>query len=156
MSQGENARPRFSAEELVGAAGEALFAMTRPVRFQEVDAAGTIYFARVLEYFGDAYVGLLGARGIDLPALLDQGSVVAPLAHAEADYLLPLRFGDETRVEVVATHVGETSIRLGYRARDPSDATRVHAVGQTAHVFVDRRTFKKCPVPPAFRAALAR
>ena len=42
--------PAFSREELLNAK-TALVTQRRRVRFQDVDAASMIYFARVLEYF---------------------------------------------------------------------------------------------------------
>jgi 1,4-dihydroxy-2-naphthoyl-CoA hydrolase len=143
--------PGFSRTDLAGS-GRVVSSLSTAVRFQDVDAAGTVYFARVFEYFGNAYTNLLEERGIDLPALIANGSVVAPLVHAEADYLSPLRFGDPIDVEVVETLVQSSSIVLGYRIRS---GARVCAVGHTVHVFVDRDSFAKCAVPESFRAALS-
>lgn len=142
----------FAREELER--GEALFSQARSIRFQDVDAAGTVYFARVFEYFGDAYTGLLAHGGVDLPALLASGDTVAPLVHAEADYLSPLRFGDAVRVEIPRTRVGTSSIQIGYRIVTDRGG-RLAAIGHTTHVFVDRNTFDKREVPAAFRTAIA-
>ena len=133
-----------------------LFVMARAVRFQDVDAAGTVFFPRVLEYFSDAYLAFLDARGIDLPGDLARGEGRAPLAHAEADYLAPLHFGSAIAVEIVGARLGGTSFTLGYRITARHDEGRtLYAVGQTVHVFVDGQTFKPCAIPAEFRGALA-
>lgn len=142
--------PGFSRAE-IAAVDRALVSTSRAVRFQDVDAAGTVYYARVFEYFGDAYVALLERGGIDLRHMLAAKEVLAPLVHAEADYLSPLRFGDEIDVEVATTRVGRSSITIGYRILSGS---RLCAVGHTVHVFVDAATFQSREVPPGIRAAL--
>lgn len=146
-------RAHFTRETLLEAP-EALFTQTREVKFQEVDAAGTIYFPRVLEYFGDAYMGMLARSGLDVPAEIGRRQWFAPLAHAEADYLAPMRHGDRVRVEVVRTELGRSSAVIGYRIRGEHDDA-VRAIGQTVHVFVDGERFEPMDIPALARQALS-
>lgn len=139
-------------KETLTKTGDALFSDARAVRFQDVDAAGIVFFPRVLEYMSDAYIGLLGARGIHLPRAIEAGDYRIPLVHAEADYLAPMRFGDPIRVQVVALDIGRSSFRVGYRI-DHEDG-RAAAVGQTAHVCVGLPGFASIPIPEDLRAAL--
>lgn len=134
-------------------AAEVRFAEQRLVRFQDVDAAGIIFYPRVLEYMSDVYIAMLMSSGWDLPKELGQSSVGTPLVHAEADYLSPLRFGDSVSVEIVGVKMGTTSFTVGYRVR--SDGGVVAAVGQTVHVCLDRSTFKPHEIPPALRSILS-
>lgn len=144
-------RHAYSLEELKRA--ETTIARERrPVRFQDVDAAGIVFYPRVLEYFSDAYMTALKERRVDVPDMLARGDVKLPLVHAEADYLAPLRFGDTIEVEVLAPKLGETSFTVGYRV---TAAGRVAAVGQTVHVCIDGASFKPRPLPDALRGALA-
>lgn len=129
-----------------------IFAEGRVVRFQEVDAAGIVFFPRVLEYMSDAYVSFLAARGIHLPKVIEAADYRAPLIHAEADYRAPMAFGDPITVEVVAVIVGRTSYHLGYRIRHADG--RIAAVGQTSHVCVGIPTFRPVAIPEELRAAL--
>jgi 1,4-dihydroxy-2-naphthoyl-CoA hydrolase len=123
----------------------------RTVAFQDVDAAGIVFYARVFDYFHDAYVSLLRARGEPLEAALRDGSWVAPLRRAEADYRRPLVFGDEIRVSLVRIDLGETEYRIRYRIETDGG---VACEGETVHVSVDPRTFRRAPVPVGLRAAL--
>jgi 1,4-dihydroxy-2-naphthoyl-CoA hydrolase len=143
----------FTRDELV-LPERSLFSEPRLVRFQDVDAAGTIYFPRVLEYFADAYLGLLRAAGLDVPRMLRERTNAAPLRHAEADFLRPLFFGDEVLAEVVRARIGTTSVHFGHRLRKPDG--EVCCVGQTTHVFVDGATFKPAPLPDALRDFIER
>jgi YbgC/YbaW family acyl-CoA thioester hydrolase len=140
----------FSREELSNT--PALYSEARTVRFQDVDAAGLIFFARILEYFHDAMIALFARSGLDLPAVLRAGAWGMPLVRTEADYIRPLRFGDAISVEVVGIRLGEHSAIIGYRLR--TSANHVAAVGQAFHAFIDRQQFKPCPIPAAARSAL--
>jgi YbgC/YbaW family acyl-CoA thioester hydrolase len=142
----------FLVEEIVTATDAPIAACVRAVKFQDVDAAGTIFFPRVLEYMADAYQDLLGRAGMDVPTMLRERTLAAPLRHAEADYLAPLFFGDEVTVEVVRADVGTKSVLFGHRIKK---GDVVAAVGSTLHVFVDGRTFRPVEVPEALRLYLS-
>ncbi len=130
-----------------------LSAQTRKVRFQDVDAAGTIFFPRVLEYMSDAYGELLERAGLDVPSILSEKRWAAPLAHAEADFVEPLFFGDRVVVEVALARAGRSSVTFGHRIRGADE--RLRCYGVTTHVFVDGTTFRPIPVPDALTAFLA-
>jgi YbgC/YbaW family acyl-CoA thioester hydrolase len=131
----------------------ALYAAPCVVRFQDIDAAGVAFFAWIFEYFHDAYVGLLASRGLPLHEALAQRRWAAPLAHAEADFSRPLRFGGDYTIEITAVQLGETSMTVSYVIRGASGAT--HASGKTVHVFVDLATMKPQAIPADVRAALS-
>jgi len=88
--------PGFDLDDLKSRA-TTYFSIQREVRLQEVDAAGIVFFARVLEYTSDAFVSFCRAQGIDLARVIRHGQWSAPLRHVAADYLRPLVFGDESR-----------------------------------------------------------
>lgn len=135
----------------IAASEERLYTEARVVRFQDVDAAGIMFYARTFDYFHDAYVGFLRARGAPLERALRDGSWVAPLTRAEAEYLRPLRFGDEIEVSIVGVELEETQYRVSYRidlAGEPA------AVGRTRHVSVDPATFRRAGVPDVLLRAL--
>ena len=142
---------RFDREELKRASPSA-FVDQRAVRFQDIDAAGIIFYPRVLEMFHDAYGALLSFAGCPLPEVIKRGEWIAPARHAEADYFKPLRFGDEIRVEINRAHVSDTEVVLGYRIVRGAEA-ELCVVGQVVHTFVDYSTFKRRPMPDAVRRA---
>lgn len=153
LSAPSMSRPNPFPREDLERAEQVLASQPRTVRFQEVDAAGTVFFPRILEYFADAYIDHLARAGVDLPGVMKKHDWVAPLVHAEADFLGPMRFGDAIVVEVVAAKVGGSSYSIGYRAR-AAEGGKILAVGHTAHVVVDGATFRPIPVPEIVRAAL--
>ena len=141
---------RFDREELRRSSPTA-FVDPRAIRFQDIDAAGIIFYPRVLEMFHDAYGALLAFAGCPLGDVVKQGKWIAPVRHAEADYFKPLRFGDVVQVEICRAHVAETEVALGYRV---VRAGEVCVVGQVVHTFVDCATFTRMPMPESLRRAL--
>jgi 1,4-dihydroxy-2-naphthoyl-CoA hydrolase len=116
------------------------------VRFQDIDAAGIVFFSKFFDYVHLAYEGFLADAGTPLPRVLQDGIWAAPLRHAEADYLAPVRFGAVLRVELVAAAVEQTEITLGWRILD-KESQKPRAVVQTVHTFIDPRVMSRISVP---------
>lgn len=144
----------YTRDEFLNAA-PALCEREFPLRLQDIDGAGVIFFTRPLEYFHDLMMDFLAARGYPFSDVIRQSGWLMPLRHAEADYLAPLRLGDRVRVELVRVDVDETEIAFGYRMVRLADG-RVAAVAQTIHVCVDAGTFRRKAFPEDFRRALTR
>jgi 1,4-dihydroxy-2-naphthoyl-CoA hydrolase len=130
-----------------------VFSFSMTVPFQDIDAAGIVFFARIFEYFHDAFVACMNARGLSLADVIARGDWGAPLAHAEADYQRPLRFGDRVRAEVLRVELGETSMTWHHQIVSDDAACLLLSTGRTVHVFIDRSTFRPRPIPDAVRAA---
>lgn len=124
------------------------------IRFQDVDAAGILFFARVFDLFHDAFFAGLAERGVRFAEVLAEKRWASPLVHAEADYRKPMRFGDRVVVELARVEFGGTSMTTRYRIRDAGDPERIHASGHLVHAFVELGEFRSCPVPDEVRAAL--
>lgn len=123
------------------------------VRFQDIDAAGIAYFPTIISFLHDAYAAFLEAAGVDLPGMVRAGDFAAPIRHAEADFLRPIRFGEKLEIELVRRREGPNEVTLYYRILGGGEAK---AVGSTVHVFVDRRTFQRIEPPPEMKQALER
>lgn len=128
----------------------------RDVRFQDVDAATTMFFARYFDWASEVYLAQVIAGGVDVAGMLARREIAIPLRHVEATYAAPLFFGDRVRVELVAVELGTTSFSLGFRVRGAGEGARDHAYLQTVHVCIDPKGFRPVPVPEGVRAALLR
>jgi 1,4-dihydroxy-2-naphthoyl-CoA hydrolase len=146
-------RFRFNVDELKNPV-QSYFSAQREVRLQEVDAAGIVFFPRILEYVSDAFVTLCSDQGMDLARVLRERQWSAPVRYVEAEYYRPLRFGDRVEVALVAIQLGESQVDLGYRVLRLSDES-VAAVAQAEHVFVDPETFTRSSVPLVVRTAFS-
>jgi YbgC/YbaW family acyl-CoA thioester hydrolase len=146
---------RFERDALRLPAANA-FTRERPIRFQDVDAAGIIFYPRALELCHDVYVEFLAEVGFPLHESL-AGDWLAPIRHAEADYLRPLRFGDHVEIAIVAAHLGPAAppseVTLGYRITSLSDG-EVAIVAQTVHTFLDRKSFRRTAIPDGLERVL--
>ncbi len=128
-----------------------IFSVARRVRFQDIDAAGILFFARAFEYFHDTYLALLEARGIDVPRVIREGAWGAPLGHAEADFSAPMRYGDPIRVAIERGEIGRSSLSVFYRVHEEADPSRVFCTGKMVHVFIDVATRRPRAVPDDIR-----
>ena len=145
---------RFDREDLKISRSHA-FVFRCEISFQQIDAAGIIFYPRVLEMFHGAYAAFLAAAGAHLRDVMLKDTWIAPVRHAEADYFKPLRLGDVIHVEIAHVHLSETETTLGYRVVR-AEGGELCVVGQVVHTFVDRATFKRIPIPERVRRALGR
>jgi acyl-CoA thioesterase FadM len=118
-----------------------------------VDAVGIVFFARYFDLFHDGYVSFLRSGGIDLAEVIRRGEWAAPLIHVEADYLRPLRFGDDVSAEVVAADREGSRVRVFHRIDGPEGPC---AVGRTDHLFVDAARFTRIDLPSAVQSCFDR
>ena len=123
----------------------------RPVRFEEVDAARIVFFARFFNYAHEAmehffdgveggYAGLITKREIGLPAV-----------KVDATFHAPLRYGDVVDIETGCQKIGNRSIGLVYRFKRGAVIC-----AQVTHTVVttDLRTMRPCDMPADLRAIL--
>src|SRR5262249_50529143 len=135
----------FEPEAL--ARGPARWSYPMRARFQDIDAAGIVFYPRFFEYFHDAYVAFLDGRGVLLADAIRENRWKAPLRHVEADYFKPLRFGDPFEVGLVGVVIVGSDVTVGYRVARP-DGGELVAVGQTLHTWVDAPTFRRMKALP--------
>ncbi len=125
------------------------YAEERRVPLSYVDAAGRIFFPRLLEWAHQVQEGFLYERGIPLSRWLDSGPHF-PVVHVEADFLHPLRLGDRTRVELRVDHLGRSSFSFAYRFLVGGE---VYASARTVHVAVEPGKGSR-PLPEVLREGL--
>ena len=126
----------------------------RTVLFQEVDAAGIVFYSRIFDWFHDAYFAHLAAHGIDVPHVLATDAWAGPLVHAEADYHRPFRFGDRITVQMLSVKLGGTALTIEYRIVDGEAATDSGDFNYTLQALIDAlsRRRKTASSPRALEA----
>ena len=128
------------------------FEHKRRVRFQDTDPAGIVFFANIFVYCHEAFEEMLRDVGLPLERIIAAREQVLPLAHAEADFKRPFRFGVLVRIRTSVASVGERSFRMQYEMFDEAD---VHlASAATVHVAVDPATGRSAVLSQRVRAAL--
>lgn len=125
----------------------------RPVRFEDVDAAGIVFFGKFLGYCHEAMEALFAGADGGYVGLITKRKIGFPAVKVVAEYKAPLRYGDVVRIAVVAPRVGTTSVTLRYELSRVEDGAHVATI---EHVVVcsDLVTVTKLPLPPDCRAVL--
>lgn len=122
------------------------------VAFDEADGEGIVFFGNYFRLAHRALEVFLPSIQIPWPDWFKNAEWAAPLRHVEADYLMPLRPGEMFEVSVKVSEVGESSVSFSYEFHSPLG--QPIAKIKTTHVFIDRKTMRKRPIPAAFRERL--
>lgn len=130
-----------------------MFHYERSVHFEDVDAAGIVFFARYLNYCHEAMEAFFGPLDGGYVRLVNVRKIGLPAVHVEIDYKAPLRYGDATRIEVTVPHVGRSSTKLRYAFFRVRDNAAI-AVAEHTCAVSDLTIIKSIPIPDDLRALL--
>ena len=122
------------------------------VPMHHVDHAGVLFFANLFLHAHDAWETFMHSLDADLAQLIEAGQWRIPIVHAEADYTLPMRHGEEVEIRLQIEHLGRSSMRVVYLFID-RDGEQL-AVARTTHVFVDAVTHHSSEIPADLRIHL--
>ena len=125
------------------------------VRFDEVDAAGIVYFARFFTWCHDAMEAMLADVDGGYVALINGRRLGFPAVHVEADYAAPLRFGEEVRIGATVEHLGTSSIRIRFDLTRSSDGDHVATLRHVV-ALTDLTLMRARPIPDDVRQVLQR
>ncbi|MCA9588778.1 MAG: acyl-CoA thioesterase [Myxococcales bacterium] len=131
------------------------FRIERAVRFDEIDAAGLVFFPRFLAYCHEAMEDFFGGVDGGYVGLIRDKRVGFPAVHLTTDFRAPLRYGDVAAITLVVTKVGTTSCTFRYEISRAWDGFVV-AVAEHVCVCTDLDAMAKLPLPDDVRALLTR
>lgn len=141
----------LSLFEPVARSGTAPFRLRVPIMFHDVDAAGTAYYPRLVDFCHCAFEGFFNTRiGPSYSKVIASG-VGFPSVRFEVDFKNPIRHGDVIEIAVRVAKVGRTSVALSYEARRKKT---VLFSARNIVVVVDLKTMRKRAIPPAMRRRL--
>jgi len=125
----------------------------RPVRFEDVDPAGIVFFPRFLSYCHEAMETFFAALPGGYAALITQRRIGFPAVHLEVDFKSPLRYGDVARIAIDVPHVGNRSATLRYTLTRAADG---HAIALVTHIcaIAALDVLKAIAIPDDIRAVL--
>lgn len=128
----------------------------QPVRFSDIDRAGIVFYPRFFEFFHRAFEDFFGMEaGVPYHELVDRLGVGFPTVHIDADFKIPLQYGDVIAIELAFTRVGAKSMTTRYRTFRPGMESPA-AVAHIVTACVDMKTFQPIAIPPPLRAAFER
>lgn len=85
------------------------------VRLQHTDAAGVIFYPRLLEMEEELFERWLESGGLHLRQMLVERTLApTPVVRCEADFRAPVRVGDRLTARLAAAEAGSSSFTLSW------------------------------------------
>jgi 4-hydroxybenzoyl-CoA thioesterase len=126
------------------------------VRFGDTDPAGLVYYPNIFHYFHIALEEFFAARcGLSYQRLMADERIGFPTVNAQAEFFVPIVYGDELDVEIFVSRTGNSSATFQYSARRASDQTLCARATQI-HVAMNLDTRRPLPIPEKYLQAFAR
>ena len=124
----------------------------RKAKFEEVDAAGIVFFAQFATYAHEAMEAFFDQVDGGYVRLITERRIGFPAVKLESEFMAPVRYGDELTIETTVAHLGNRSARFRYRMRcgERAVAELLHTV-----VITDLTAMKSIDMPADVRAALS-
>jgi len=130
-----------------------VIALDRPIKFEEVDAANIVFFARFVTYAHEAMEHFFGGLEGGYARLIMERRVGLPAVHVEMSFSSPVRYGDVLHIETRIARVGTRSATLWYKMIHKGTGALSADLRHTV-VTTDLRTLKSCEMPADVRALL--
>ena len=127
-----------------------MFTTNYKIAFCETDPGGILFFAEFFKIAHISYERFFEHLDLDRNYFLDD-KYILPIVHSSADYVSPVKFGDELKCEVKVGKIGTTSFELAYKLKNKNI---VSAKVLTKHVVVLKDNFEKSPIPEILRLRL--
>ena len=127
-----------------------MFQTQAKIRLHHTDGAGVLYFAQLFVLAHECYEAFLDTV-LPIRTILDQGQILMPITHAEADYQNPIRVGDSLDVTLTLEAQTEHSFTLDFTFKKDQDQV---ATASIRHVVVSADFSGKTMIPAELRQAL--
>ena len=132
-----------------------VFSTRITVRFADCDPVGFVYYPRVLHYCHVCMEEFFVERcGITYQKLLDDERIGFATVKIEAEYFVPLLYGDTAEVELEVTDLGRSSARFNYSIKRADDSV-LCAQSSQIQVAMDIDKRKAIPLPEKYRVAFS-
>jgi 4-hydroxybenzoyl-CoA thioesterase len=121
----------------------------REVRFQDVDAAGLVFFPNFLSFAHEAMERLFEGLEGGYVRLIRERRVGLPAVRVDSEFFAPVRYGERLRIETEVSRLGNRSLELSYRfVRE--DGVVAAALKHTV-VTTDLDALQSCAMPEDVR-----
>jgi acyl-CoA thioester hydrolase len=121
------------------------------VRYSECDSQGVLFNANYLAYIDHTITEMWRVAFGGYQTMLDRGVDIV-VGEVRMRFLGSARFDEEIVLEAVVTRIGTTSLTSAHRFRRSDGKLLLDA--EIRHVFVDRSTAVKTPMPDWAREGL--
>lgn len=129
-----------------------------PIRFNDIDAAGIVYFPRLLHFCHCALEDFVTDRSARSYRRYVQDGLVFPVVRAEAGFFRRVHYLDRLQVEVACEEIRVHAFRMRYTlsvtAGEGGGVPQLSARVVIAQAVTTRDDFVKREVPPDLKLAL--
>ena len=123
------------------------------VRFGDADPAGLVYYPVIFHYFHIALEEFFAARcGISYDRLIRDERLGFPTVRSEAEFFVPMVYGDEVDISAFVSKIGRSSATFQYEARRARDRV-LCARAVNVQVAMNMDTRRAVPIPDKYREA---
>lgn len=133
--------------------GVPTFETSVTIRFEDADPAGIVFYPRAIALAHGVIEDLIRQTELGWQGWFENHGLAAPVRHAEADFLAPMRAGETLRARAWVEKLGETSGTFSVEFLGNEGETRARI--RTVHVLIDRSTGQPVAMTQEIRAALA-
>lgn len=130
-----------------------MIAFDRPIKFEEVDAAGIVFFAHFAAFAHEAMERFFASLEGGYPRLILERRVGLPAVKVDMRFEAPVRYGDVLCIETRTARVGRRSAVLAYRMIRARDGVLSAELEHTI-VTTNLDTISSCDMPDDVRAVL--
>ncbi len=134
------------------------YAREFPIRFNDIDAAGIVYFPRLLHFCHCALEDFVTDRSARSYRRYVQDGLVFPVVRAEASFFRRVHYLDRLQVDVTCEEIRLHAFRMRYQlsvtAGEGGGVPQASARVVIAQAVTTREDFAKREVPPDLRSAL--
>lgn len=117
------------------------------VEFGDTDPAGLVYYPNIFHYCHVAMERFFAEQcGTPYSSLIHEKQIGFPTVRAEADFKIPIVYGDEIDVAIEILSIGNSSIRFRYSIRRHLDQALCAIVDQV-HVAMDLTSKRPISIP---------
>ena len=126
------------------------------VRLHEIDAAGILFHGQIFTINHNAHEEVMATAGLPVEQIIDNHPFSIPVVHTEADYIQPIRLGEQLTLSVFIQQIGNRSFTLKTMVDQvsKSGATKRRAEVTTVHVTIELVNGQAIPLPGPVRDAL--
>lgn len=123
------------------------------VRFGDADPAGLVYYPVIFHYFHIAMEEFFAERcGVAYHKLMSDERIGFPTVKAQAEFLVPVVYGDEVDVAVLVSRVGTSSATFEYSIKRVNDGA-LCARATHVHVAMNLDMWRAVAIPDKLRRA---
>ncbi|MFO7525787.1 MAG: acyl-CoA thioesterase [Ignavibacteriaceae bacterium] len=127
------------------------FTIKRRINFYDCDPAGIIFYSRVFEFAHSAYEQLIQSIEKD-EDYWNNDKYIVPIIKTEANYIKPIKNGDEITINVKVNQLRSSSFELQYEMLNESGEPLCSV--KTVHVFVNKQSWEKMDMPGNIKRGL--